>query len=77
MRSPWQPSQEASMSKPEQPVEPVSGRWFNAPRGSCEHDRVVMLTDASGQQVSREGRTMLWCAQCEENWWEDLSNVSV
>ena len=63
------------MSKAEQPVSPTSGRWFDAPRGSCDHDLVVLLSDVSGKATGVEGRTVLWCAGCEASWWEDLSNV--
>jgi hypothetical protein len=64
------------MAKAEQAVEPASGGgWLNDPSGSCDHDRVVLLTDVSGDGVVVSGRTVLWCADCEEQWWEDLSNV--
>lgn len=63
------------MSEPKQEVQPRSDRWWSAPRSSCDHDRVAVLTDPAGQPSDREGKTALWCRDCEEIWWEDKSNV--
>ena len=63
------------VSKAEQAVEPASGDWLDAPQGSCDHDHVVILSDPAGDPAGVGGRTMLWCAECDMSWWEDLSNV--
>ncbi len=64
------------MSRAEQSVSPACGRWLNPPpRSECDHDRVVLLTDVSGDAVDVGGRTVLWCSECEASWWEDHTNV--
>lgn len=63
------------MSKADQPVSPASGRWLDAPRSSCDHDHVFLLSDVAGQPANVSGRTVVWCAECEASWWEDQSNV--
>lgn len=57
---------------------PVGKDWPNAPLMTvpCEHQHVVAHKDQfTNEPGGQQGRTCLYCFDCDESWWEDLASV--
>jgi hypothetical protein len=60
---------------------PVGKEWDSAPvgamlvTGECTHDHTVTLKQ-NGEPTMTRGRTVLYCLDCMNSWWEDTAKIA-